>query len=199
MKQTICYLFTCAMIFNVLVKGDSMAANPTVTFETTKGKIVVELFADQTPITVANFVNLVNRGYYDGLAFHRVIAEFMIQGGDPDGNGSGGPGYNFQDEFVPTLKHSGPGILSMANRGPNTNGSQFFITHVATPHLDGKHTVFGKVTTGLDVVNSIQKGDKMTKLTITGDASEAIKKADKQIASWNQVLDTKYPKKVTQN
>lgn len=176
-----------------------MAANPTVTFETTKGKIVLELYADQTPITVANFVNLVNRGYYDGLTFHRVIANFMIQGGDPDGNGSGGPGYNFQDEFVPTLKHSGPGILSMANRGPGTNGSQFFITHVATPHLDGKHTVFGKVTSGQEVVNAIQMGDKMTKLTITGDASEAMKKADKQIASWNQVLDTKYPKKITQN
>ena len=115
------------------------------TIKTNKGEISLKLFADLTPITVANFVNLAKRGFYNGLKFHRVIKEFMIQGGCPHGTGTGGPGYQFQDEFVPELKHDKPGILSMANSGPGTNGSQFFITHVPTPWLDGKHTVFGEV------------------------------------------------------
>jgi len=137
------------------------------TFETTKGTIRIELFPEQTPKTVENFETLVGKGFYDGLSFHRVIPDFMIQGGCPQGTGTGGPGYNFEDEFVPELRHDGPGVLSMANAGPNTNGSQFFITHVACPHLDGKHSVFGKVIEGQDVVDSIAQGDKMDKVTVS--------------------------------
>lgn len=140
----------------------------TATIKTPRGTIKLELFADKTPKTVANFEKLAKSGFYDGLKFHRVIDEFMIQGGCPRGNGTGGPGYTFEDEFHPDLKHSGPGILSMANAGPNTNGSQFFITHVPCPWLDGKHTVFGKVLEGQDVVDSIRQGDKMTKVTVEG-------------------------------
>lgn len=140
----------------------------TATIETPRGKIKLELFADKTPKTVANFEKLAKSGFYDGLTFHRVIANFMIQGGCPLGTGTGGPGYQFKDEFHPDLKHDSPGILSMANAGPNTNGSQFFITHVPCPWLDGHHTVFGKVLEGQDVVDKICQGDKMTKVTIEG-------------------------------
>jgi peptidyl-prolyl cis-trans isomerase B (cyclophilin B) len=137
------------------------------TFTTNKGEIRVELFADKTPKTVANFEKLAAKGFYDGLKFHRVIEDFMIQGGCPQGTGTGGPGYTFEDEFDPTLKHDGPGVLSMANAGPNTNGSQFFITHVATPWLDGKHSVFGRVLgDGQKVVDSIRQGDKIEKLVV---------------------------------
>jgi peptidyl-prolyl cis-trans isomerase B (cyclophilin B) len=137
------------------------------TIETSKGKIRLELFDDKVPKTVANFEKLANKGFYNGLKFHRVIKDFMIQTGCPRGTGTGGPGYTFADEFHPELKHSGPGILSMANAGPNTNGSQFFITHVATPWLDGKHSVFGRVIEGQDVVNKIAQGDTMTEIKIT--------------------------------
>jgi peptidyl-prolyl cis-trans isomerase B (cyclophilin B) len=137
------------------------------TIETAKGNIRLELFDDKTPKTCANFEKLAGQGFYDGLTFHRVIKDFMIQGGCPNGDGRGGPGYKFADEFHPELTHSGPGILSMANAGPNTNGSQFFITHVATPHLNRKHTVFGKVIEGQDVVDSIAVGDVMEKVTVT--------------------------------
>jgi peptidyl-prolyl cis-trans isomerase B (cyclophilin B) len=138
------------------------------TLKTNKGDIRLELYADKTPKTVANFEKLIGEGFYDGLKFHRVIADFMVQGGCPKGTGTGGPGYTFADEFHKDLKHTGPGILSMANAGPNTNGSQFFITHVATPWLDGKHTVFGKVLgDGQKVVNAIKQGDVIEKATVT--------------------------------
>jgi cyclophilin family peptidyl-prolyl cis-trans isomerase len=133
----------------------------TATFKTDKGDFVVELFADKAPKTVNNFVFLAREKFYDGVTFHRVIRDFMAQGGDPTGSGSGGPGYKFGDEFHPALKHDGPGVLSMANAGPNTNGSQFFITHRATPHLDNKHSVFGKVVQGMDQLLAIPDRDPM--------------------------------------
>ena len=167
-------------------------ANPTdgvfAEIETSKGKIVLALEYKKTPITVANFISLAegtNTGvkdeklkgkpFYNGLKFHRVIADFMIQGGDPQGNGSGGPGYSFKDEIVADLKHNRSGILSMANSGPKTNGSQFFITHKETPWLDGKHTVFGNVTSGMDVVNAIKQDDLITKITIVRKGADAKK------------------------
>ncbi|MGI6400881.1 MAG: peptidylprolyl isomerase [Thermoguttaceae bacterium] len=136
------------------------------TIETDRGTIKLELFYDKVPKTVKNFEDLAKKGFYDGLKFHRVIADFMIQGGDPTGTGAGGPGYQFDDEFHPDLRHDGPGTLSMANAGPNTNGSQFFITHVPCPWLDGRHSVFGKVIEGQDVVDAVRQGDKMTKVTV---------------------------------
>ncbi len=166
-----------------------------VTIETTRGVIELELYPDKTPVTVLNFVNLVTRGYYNGLIFHRVIPDFMIQGGCPQGTGTGGPGYNFKDEFVGSLKHDGAGVLSMANAGPGTNGSQFFITHVATPWLDGKHTVFGRVTQGQDVVDSIKGGDTIRSITLMGDSTKLFSKHKAQLDEWNAVLDKKYPKK----
>ena len=137
------------------------AKHYTATISTDLGDIVIELYADKAPRTVNNFVFLAREGYYDGVTFHRVIHGFMAQGGDPTGTGSGGPGYKFADEFDPSLRHDGPGVLSMANAGPGTNGSQFFITHGATPHLDGRHTVFGKVVDGMDVVLAIPERDPM--------------------------------------
>lgn len=136
------------------------------TIETNKGTIRVQLYDDKAPKTCANFEKLAGDGFYDGLKFHRVLADFMIQTGCPEGTGTGGPGYQFNDEFHSDLKHEGPGILSMANSGPNTNGSQFFITHVATPWLDGKHSVFGRILEGKDVVDKIAQGDVMEKVTV---------------------------------
>jgi len=138
----------------------------TAMIETDKGTIRLELYDDKTPKTVANFQKLADDGFYDGLTFHRVIPDFMIQGGCPLGTGRGGPGYTFEDEFHPDLRHDGPGVLSMANAGPNTNGSQFFITHVATPWLDGKHSVFGRVIEGQEVVNAIKQGDQMQRVSV---------------------------------
>lgn len=138
----------------------------TVEMATNKGQISIELFAQHAPITVNNFVFLIREGYYDGVAFHRVIPNFVIQGGDPTGTGRGGPGYRFGDEFAGNPHKHGTGYLSMANAGPGTNGSQFFITHSPQPHLDGRHTVFGKVTNGMDVVNAIQQGDLMVKVVV---------------------------------
>jgi peptidyl-prolyl cis-trans isomerase B (cyclophilin B) len=138
---------------------------PQVTMETTKGKIVLELTEDDAPNTVANFISLAEKGFYNGVLFHRVIADFMVQGGDPQGRGTGGPGYTIADEFSPKLKHE-RGVISMANAGPNTGGSQFFITTVPTPWLDGKHAIFGKVTAGMDVVDVLRQGDKMIKVTV---------------------------------
>lgn len=138
----------------------------TATIETNKGVIKLELYADKVPRTCENFEKLANDGFYDGLNFHRVIDDFMVQAGCPRGDGTGGPGYQFEDEFDSSLTHDGPGVLSMANAGPNSNGSQFFITHVPTPWLDGKHSVFGRVLEGIDVVNTIRQGDQMVKVTI---------------------------------
>ena len=158
--------------------------------KTNKGNIEIDLYYEKAKLTVANFINLSKNGYYDKLTFHRVIEEFMIQGGCPIGTGTGGPGYNFEDEFHVDLKHDQAGILSMANSGPNSNGSQFFITHVATPWLDNKHSVFGKVTNSLsqDVVNSISQGDIIEAVTIVGDA-----KFDDDVQavvdSWNSVIE----------
>ncbi len=163
-------------------------------FHTSKGTINVALFADKTPKTVANFVNLASRGYYNNLSFHRVISNFMIQGGCPNGDGRGGPGYTFEDECTPELKHDAPGILSMANAGPSTNGSQFFITHTPTEWLDGKHTVFGSIQSeeDLEVVNAIVQGDKIESIEIEGDYATLLESVP-EVVMWNEVLDEKFP------
>jgi len=157
--------------------------------KTSKGDIKLHLFADKTPVTVANFVNLAKRGFYDGLTFHRVIPNFMIQGGCPHGTGTGGPGYRFEDECTPSLKHDAPGRLSMANAGPGTNGSQFFITHLPTPWLDGRHTVFGSVVDDGDqaVVDSIQVGDTIKGIQLEGE-QDILDSQSERVTSWNQVL-----------
>ncbi len=160
-------------------------------FETSKGQIRVNLRPEHAPVTVANFVNLANRGFYSGLNFHRVIADFMIQGGCPLGTGTGDPGYRFEDEFVAELRHSTPGKLSMANAGPGTNGSQFFITHVPTPHLDDAHTIFGEVVGADDqsVVNAIAQGDLVSSISIVGDVDELMSTMADRITQWDESLD----------
>lgn len=185
------------ILFLLMIVGGStlMAEGLKAVMHTSKGVIELELYPTKAPITVANFVNLVKRGFYDGLLFHRVIPDFMIQGGDPSGNGTGGPGYRFPDEVNNGLKHDRPGMLSMANAGPNTNGSQFFITHVPTPWLDGKHTIFGSVTKGQDVVNAIQQRDKIESIELIGDTDSIIKSQEALVATWNSELDKKYPAK----
>jgi len=161
------------------------------TIKTNKGDVKLTLHHDKTPLTVANFVNLAQRGFYDGLKFHRVIPDFMIQGGCPLGTGTGGPGYRFEDEFVAELRHDRPGILSMANAGPGTNGSQFFITHVPTPWLDGKHSVFGQVVGDDDqaVVNSIVQGDRIESIAIEGDTTALFESVKDQLERFNKTLD----------
>lgn len=171
-----------------------------IKMETSKGTIEATLFASKTPKTVTNFLNLAKRDYYDGLTFHRVIPNFMIQGGDPTGSGMGGPGYKFLDETRKDLTHKKAGIFSMANADRvkqawsntgKTNGSQFFITHGPTPHLDGKHTVFGEVTKGQDVVDAIAQGDKIKDIEIL-DSTDALFAAEKeQLDEWNKILDAK--------
>ncbi len=167
---------------NMYRQPPAMAIDPRKTYvatlETARGNIVIQLFADKVPQTVNNFVFLAREGFYDNTTFHRVIPGFMAQGGDPTGRGTGGPGYRFADEFHPALKHDGPGILSMANAGPGTNGSQFFITFAATPWLDGKHTVFGKVIAGLDVLKTISPRDPQTART-PGDLIKTIRIEEK--------------------
>jgi len=165
----------------------------TALIKTEKGTIRCRLFADKTPLTAANFVNLANRGFYNNLKFHRVIADFMVQGGCPKGNGTGGPGYTFRDEFAAELRHDKPGKLSMANAGPGTNGSQFFITHVPTPWLDDHHTVFGEVfgKEDMDVVHRISPNDRIDTITIEGDASGLLAANKGNISAWNAKLDRK--------
>ncbi|MGE9269945.1 MAG: peptidylprolyl isomerase [Verrucomicrobiales bacterium] len=176
-----------------------------LTLHTSKGNIDATFFADKAPITCANFLNLAKRGFYDGVAFHRVIDQFMIQGGDPTESGRGGPGYKFADEFHPDLKHSKAGIFSMANAGPGTNGSQFFITMAPTPFLDNRHTVFGEVTAGLDLVGKIVgknntgepgckadgTGDAITSITIHDDLSDLFEAQKENLEHWNSILDRK--------
>jgi peptidyl-prolyl cis-trans isomerase B (cyclophilin B) len=171
-------------------EGKMTTSSLTAKIHTSKGDIRLTLFPDKAPLTVLNFINLSKRGFYNDLTFHRVIPDFMVQGGCPIGNGTGGPGYRFKDEFSNDLKHSKPGILSMANAGPNTNGSQFFITHVPTPWLDNKHTIFGAVIDETDqrVVNSIVVGDKINSITIEGDSSALEDKYKDQVESWNRTL-----------
>lgn len=158
--------------------------------KTNKGTIKLNLFYDQVPLTVSNFVNLANRGYYNNLKFHRVIDDFMIQTGCPLGTGTGGPGYDFEDEFHNSLKHDKPGILSMANAGPGTNGSQFFITHVETPWLDNNHSIFGQVIDNddQDVVNSISQNDIIEEIMIIGELKEN-SEINQRISDWNETLD----------
>ena len=156
-----------------------------IILHTDKGDIEATLFASQTPMTVANYLNLATKDYYNDIKFHRVIANFMIQGGDPTGTGSGGPGYKFADEIDRTLKHTKAGIFSMANAGPGTNGSQFFITHLPTPHLDGKHTVFGEVTKGQDVVNAIRQGDKIKSIEVLDPTDDLFAAQAANITKWN--------------
>ena len=159
--------------------------------ETSKGPIRVNLCPDQAPITVLNVINLAQRGYYNGLSFHRVIDDFMVQGGCPLGTGTGGPGYRFEDEFSADLRHDAPGKLSMANAGPGTNGSQFFITHVPTPWLDDAHTIFGAVEDEADqvVVNNIVQGDTIVSISVDGDTSSLFESNADQLAEWNTTLD----------
>ena len=189
-------LLTIAAVVAALTGGPTtisikatQTSDLTAVIKTAKGDIRVALFPAEAPLTVANFVNLAQRGYYDGLIFHRVIANFMIQGGDPTGTGSGGPGYNFTDEFSPSLRHTSAGILSMANAGPGTNGSQFFITHGPTPHLDDKHSIFGKVSAGQSIVDAIAQGDVMTTIAIEGDPSSLLASQKQQLDEWNAIID----------
>jgi len=160
------------------------------TIKTNKGDINLNLTDDKTPVTVANFVNLVKNGFYDDLSFHRVIPDFMVQGGCPIGSGTGGPGYKFEDEFDASLKHDKPGVLSMANAGPGTNGSQFFITHVATPWLDGKHSVFGEVESPADqaVVDAIAGGDSIKTIELSGDVDSLLAAQADRVKDWNDHL-----------
>lgn len=159
-----------------------------ITLKTNKGDIKITLFANDAQVTCASFLNLAQRGFYNGLTFHRVIPDFMVQGGDPTGTGTSGPGYKFECEPKPWLKHDTPGILSMANAGPNTNGSQFFITHVPTPWLDGKHTVFGKVSEGQDVVDDIRAHDTIDAIEIHDSTDTLFAAQADRIAEWNKVL-----------
>ena len=194
MKKLIPTLAAAAIVFGGLTGITQAQATKTVSdinivIKTNKGNIEGVIYASKTPLNAANFLNLATRGYYNGITFHRVIPDFMIQGGDPTGTGRGGPGYKFEDEIAPGLKHDKGGIFSMANAGPGTNGSQCFITHVATPWLDGKHAIFGSVTKGQDVVNAIAGGDKIESIEIK-DSTEALFTAMKdRLAEWNKILD----------
>ena len=185
-----CALFV--LLLSVLfVPAMSYSQELRAIIDTSKGTIEVNLNERAAPTTVANFVNLAIRGFYDGLTFHRVERNFMIQGGDPLADGSGGPGYQFAGEIL--LKHNQPGIISMANSGPGTDGSQFFLTHLATSHLDGLHSVFGKVISGQSVVNQIRRRDIISSIIIEGDPSALFRKRQDQLSEWNQVLDEIYP------
>jgi peptidyl-prolyl cis-trans isomerase B (cyclophilin B) len=190
MSKTSILLAAFALAFTALpAQSEESMKDIRIIVKTDKGDIEGVLYPGKAPVTVANFLNLAKRGYYNGLKFHRVIPDFMIQGGDPTGTGSGGPGYRFEDECTPELKHDKPGIFSMANAGPGTNGSQFFVTHVPTPWLDGKHTVFGSVTKGQDIVNAVAAGDKIKSIEILDPTDELFAAQSKRLAQWNAILD----------
>ncbi len=177
-----------------LARAQEPVRNPNELYaviDTSRGTMEFLLYKQVAPLTIANFVNLATRGYYDGLVFHRVEPDFMAQGGDPSGDGSGGPGYEFEDEIAMRLNQEG--ILAMANAGPGTNGSQFFITHLATPHLNGAHTVFGLVQSGRDVIRQIRIGDVINSITIVGDATAALQRKRDRVVEWNVLLDRNFP------
>jgi len=181
------------IVFCVLVGGAGAASAQGLkaVILTDKGTIEADLNERAAPTTVASFVNLAQRGFYDGLTFHRVERNFVVQGGDPLGTGTGGPGYRFTGEIV--LKHTRPGPLSMANSGPGTDGSQFFFTLVPTPHLDGKHSVFGNVTAGMEVVRAIARGDRIVSISISGDTSALMARRKAELDAWNATLDACFP------
>ena len=177
-----------------LVQAQQPARDPDELYAvivTSRGTMEFVLYKQVAPLTVANFVNLATRGFYDGLTFHRVEPKFMAQGGDPEGNGGGGPGYEFEDEIA--LRMNQEGILAMANAGPTTNGSQFFITHLATPHLNGGHTVFGLVQSGREVIREIRIGDVIISISIVGDATGMLERKKERVAEWNGILDQNFP------
>ena len=181
----------CVLIALIFPSSSIYAQGLVAIINTSKGVIEAELNDRAAPTTVANFINLAIRGFYDGLTFHRVERNFMVQGGDPLGNGSGGPGYRFAGEII--LKHNQPGILSMANSGPGTDGSQFFLTHLATPHLDGLHSVFGKVINGQSVIYDIRRRDVINSISIQGDPTNLFKRKAEDLETWNRALDLNYP------
>lgn len=194
MKTTIPTLAVLALAFAGLTgptpaQETKAVSDINIIVKTNKGNIEGVIYASKTPLNAANFLNLAKRGYYNGITFHRVIPDFMVQGGDPTGTGRGGPGYKFEDEIAPGLKHDHPGVFSMANAGPGTNGSQFFITHVPTPWLDGKHAIFGNVTKGQDVVNAITQGDKIESIEIKDSTDTLFEKMKDRLAEWNKILD----------
>ena len=191
MKQLLLLFMLCAA---PLLQAQEVVHKPGELYaivDTSKGTMEFLLYTQVAPLTVANFVNLATRGYYDGLTFHRVEPNFMAQGGDPDGDGSGGPGYEFEDEIAMRLNQEG--ILAMANAGVGTNGSQFFITHLATPHLNGLHTVFGLVQSGREVIRALRIGDVINSITIVGDPLPVLERKRDRVTEWNGILDANFP------
>ena len=196
-KRVSLLMLSILMMMTVAVQSYSKEYKMKVKIITAKGDVNINLLPDKSPVTVANFVNLAKKGYYDGLKFHRVIDNFMAQGGDPTGTGAGGPGYRFEDEVNNGLNFSKAGKLAMANAGPGTNGSQFFITTVPTEWLNGNHTIFGEVVSDADlaVVKKLSNGDVMTKVVVEGDVDAFLKTQKTRIDSWNKTLKQNFPNK----
>ena len=196
-KRVSLLMLSILMMMTVAVQSYSKEYKMKVKIITAKGDVNINLLSDKSPVTVANFVNLAKKGYYDGLKFHRVIDNFMAQGGDPTGTGAGGPGYQFEDEVNNGLNFSKAGKLAMANAGPGTNGSQFFITTVPTEWLNGNHTIFGEVASeaDLDVVKKLSNGDVMTKVVVEGDVDAFLKTQKNRVDSWNKTLKQNFPNK----
>ena len=196
-KRVSLLMLSILMMMTFAVQSYSKEYKMKVRIITAKGDVNINLLPDKSPVTVANFVNLAKKGYYDGLKFHRVIDNFMAQGGDPTGTGMGGPGYRFEDEVNNGLNFSKPGKLAMANAGPGTNGSQFFITTVPTEWLNGNHTIFGEVVSeaDLDVVKKLSNGDVMTKVVVEGDVDAFLKTQKNRVDSWNKTLKQNFPNK----